>query len=132
MALLRSSCTEQDLIAVETNLCLLIDNAADASKNAPPDAQALSSAKRIVGAAKGVLETKTELAEIERVNVLVGFVRALEQEVRNEIRRQSQSAIDGISADIQRMWKTLHPDAEIEHVKLYLAEGADKAIDIRL
>lgn len=129
---LRSSCTEKDLEMIEDNVSELIASAALASKNAPPDAQSLSAAKRITEVAKAVLEAKDQEVVVEQANALIGFTTSLEQGVRDEIRLRSQAVIDEISADIQAMWKILHPEEAIEGVSLYLPEDVDKAIDIRL
>lgn len=129
---LRGSCGEQDLKAVEGNLLPLIAAAVSASKYAPPDAQALSTAKRTVEAGKAVIDGKDQAATVARTEALIGFVISLEQGAREEIRLLCETVIDEISADIQTMWATLHPGEAIEGVSLYLPEDADKAIDIRL
>ncbi len=129
---LRASCGEQDLKAIEGNLLPLIAAAASASKDAPPDAQALSTAKRTAEAGKAVIDGKDQAATVARTEALVGFVNSLEQGVRDEIRLRCQTVIDEISADIQAMWTTLHPGEAIEDVRLYLPNDADKAIDIHL
>jgi len=129
---LRASCGEEDLKAIEGKLLPLITAAASASKDAPPDAQALSTARRTIEAGKAVILAKDQSAAAARAEALVGFLNLLEQGVRDEIRMRSQMVIDEISTDIQAMWTILHPDEAIEEVRLYLPEDADKAIDIRL
>lgn len=129
---LRVSCGEEDLNALEGKLLPLIAAAAFCSKDAPPDAQALSTAKRTAEAGKAVISAKDQAAAVTRAEALVGFINSLEQGVREEIRLRSKTVIDEISADIQAMWTILHPGEAIEEVGLYLSEDADKAIDIRL
>lgn len=129
---LRASCREEDLKAIEGKLLPLIAAAASASKDAPPDAQALSIAKRTTEAGKAVIDGKDQAGVVARAEVLVRFINSLEQGLREEIRLRSETVIDEISAEIRTMWATLHPGEAIEGVSLYLPEGTDKAIDIRL
>jgi len=129
---LRASCGDENQTALEGKLLPLIAAAVSASKDAPPDAQALSTAKRTTEAGKDVIAAKDQAATAALAEALVGFINSLEQGVRKEIRLRSQTVIDEISADIQTMWATLHPGQAIENVGLYLSEDADKAIDIRL
>ena len=129
---LRASCGEEDLRAIEGKLLPLIAAAASASQNAPPGAQALSTAKRTTEAGKAVIDGKDQIDVVARAEALVGFLNSLEKGVREEIRLRSETVIAEISAEIQTMWATLHPGEAIEGVALYLPEGTDKAIDIRL
>jgi len=62
----------------------------------------------------------------------VGFIKALEQGIREEISLRSQEVIEEISSDIRVMWGILHPGEPIEEVNLRFPEDADKAIDIGL
>ena len=110
----------------------LIDAAASASKDAPPDAQQLSKDKQMVEAGKAVFAAIEQAGAAARAEALVSFITSLEQGIRDEIRLRSQIVIDQISAEIQAMWAILHPDEAIEDVRLYLPNGADKAIDIGL
>jgi hypothetical protein len=71
-------------------------------------------------------------ATAQRATTLIAFLNALEQGIREEIRLRSQQVIDEITADIQRMWKILHPGEPIEDVRLYVPPETDKAIDIGL
>jgi energy-coupling factor transporter ATP-binding protein EcfA2 len=129
---LRASCREEGLKAIEGKLLPLIAAAAAASEHAPPDAKALSTAKRTAEAARTVIVGKDQAVVVARAEALVGFINSLEQGVREQIRLRSQTVIDEISADVQTMWGTLHPGEAIEDVRLYLPDNADKAIDIRL
>jgi energy-coupling factor transporter ATP-binding protein EcfA2 len=129
---LRVSCNELDLKAVEDKLLPLIDAAASASKDAPPDAQQLSTDQQTAETGKAVIALKEQATAAERAETLVDFVRSLEQGIREEIRLSSRAVIDEISKDIQTMWAILHPGKAIEDVRIYLPEDADKAIDIGL
>jgi DNA repair exonuclease SbcCD ATPase subunit len=129
---LRASCDEEDLLALECKLLPLIDAAASASKDAPPDAQQLSTDKQIVEAGKAVIAATEQAGAAARAEALVSFITSLEQGIRKEIRLRSQLVIDEISAAIQAMWAILHPGEAIKGVRLYLPKDTDKAIDIGL
>jgi recombinational DNA repair ATPase RecF len=129
---LHASCGEEDLKAFEGKLLSLIDAAASASKDAPPEAQQLSTDKQMVEAGKAVIAATKQAGAAARAEALVSFVNSLEHGTREEIRLRSQKVIDEISSDIQAMWATLHPGEAIEGVCLYLPKDADKAIDIGL
>ena len=55
---------------------------------------------------------------------------SLENEIRGEIKRQSEKVMGEISGDIRGMWSILHPSKEIQEIELIVP--ADKAIDIGL
>lgn len=129
---LRQSFGDADLEAIESKLLPIVEAAARATKDAMPDVQQLLSDRRTAEAAKAVLGSVGLRDSMARAVALAGFIEALEAATRNEIRVRSQKIVDEISADVQTMWKILHPDAAIEHVRLYLAKDADKAIDIGL
>ena len=129
---LRTSCAENDLKAIESNLLPLIDAATSAAKDAPPDAQQLSTDNQTVEAGSAVIAATEQAAAAARVETLVSFINSLEQSVREEIKLRSQTVIGNISADIQAMWAILHPGEAIEGMRLYLPKHADKAIDIGL
>ena len=130
--LLHTSCAEGDLRAIETKLLPLIDAAALTAKDAPPDAQQLSTDKQTVQAAAKVIAATKQVTAVAQAENLVAFINTLEQNVREEIKLRSQAVISNISADIQSMWTTLHPGEPIEEVRLYLPKHADKAIEIGL
>jgi hypothetical protein len=129
---LRASCNEGDLIGLEDNLLAVVAAVADASRDVPPDARALSTAKRTTEAARGLLKANNQAVALQQADALIALINSLEQGARDEIRRRSQAVIDDISSDIQRMWEILHPGEAIEGVSLYLSGNIDKAIDIRL
>lgn len=128
----RVSFTEDDLKNIEDKLLPLINAAAAASKDAPPDAKQLSTDKQIVETGKAVINAKKLAAAVKRATALISFLNALEQGTREEIRLRSQNVIDEITADIQGMWAILHPGEPIENVRLYVPPDTDKAIDIGL
>lgn len=130
--ILRASCSENDLEALDRELVPLIGIATEEGKEAPPGAEQLSTDKRMVEAVEAVIEGETLAADVKRAGDLVSFINTLEQGVREEIRLRSQSVIDEISGDIQMMWATLHPGEAIEDVRLYVPEDTNKAIDIGL
>jgi recombinational DNA repair ATPase RecF len=128
---LRTSCGDTNLKAMEDRLLALIDAASSASKDAPSDAKQLSSDTRTVEAARDVIGAQDRAVAVQRAEALVAYIKSLEHETREEIRRRAIEVVNDISTDIQTMWAILYPERTIEHVGLCLPE-ADKAIDIRL
>jgi hypothetical protein len=129
---LRTVCGEPDLKDIESKLLPLINAAAAASADAPPEIQQLLDDKRVVEAADAAIRGNVESVRVARVEVLWRLATALEQATRQEIRTQSNAVIKEISDDIKQMWSILHPDEAIEDVHLYLPKDSDKAIDIGL
>ena len=128
---LRSSCSNEDLKAVEDKPVLLVATAAQDSKDAPPEVHELSTAKEKAETGKAVIAAEGQAAMAARVEALISFIESLEKGIREEIKLRSKKLIKEISADIQTMWATLHPGDAIKDVNLYLPD-ADKAIDIWL
>ncbi len=129
---LRTSCNEDDLNTIEGKLLPIVDAAASASKDSPPDVRQLWTDKEVVEAGKAVITARDQAAAAARAEVLVSFINSLEQGIREEIRLRSRTVIDEISKDVQKMWAVLHPGEAIENVRLYLPKHTDKAIDIGL
>lgn len=129
---LQHSCTEGELLDIEAHLLPVVAKAAAGSKDAPPAVQQLSSDARLIEVAGEVIAGRTLVAELARATALTAFLQALEAGIREEIRTRSQSVIDELSADIRTMWDILHPGESIEGVRLYIPDGADKAIDIEV
>lgn len=129
---LRTSCGEGILAEIEGKLVPLVDAAAAAATDAPPDAKELSADNQVIEAAKLTLLAAAEAEALARAEALVSFISSLEKVVREEIRLRSKKIIDEISDDIRSMWAILHPSEAIEDVHLYLPADVDKAIDIGL
>ena len=129
---LREACSEDDLKDIESKLLPIIEAAAFDSKDAPPDVQKLMADMKLLNVAISVFAAKDIKATRESDDALIALIELLEQEVRYEIRRRSQNIIDGISADIESMWATLHPGETIDNIRLVLPPDADKAIDVAL
>lgn len=127
---LRTKCTEEDLQEIEARLLPLIDAAA--SDVAPPDVQDLMKDNATAETAREIMQARGETDRIKRAEKLITLINSLEEGVRKEIRIRSNEVITEISADIKAMWSILHPQESIEDVRLYLPDGADKAIDIAL
>jgi DNA repair exonuclease SbcCD ATPase subunit len=128
---LRQSLTEDDLNTIEKNCLAIIESAAAASQEAPPDIKGLSAHGTAIETAQSVIEAKGLAEDIARIDGILAFINALEAAVREEIRERSEAVIKELSEDIGKMWKALHPGDPIEEVRLYLPED-DKAIDISL
>lgn len=128
---LRQSIDEEALAAIEKHWPAVIEAAANASKDAPPEISTLSSDKTSAEAARAAIKALATLKEVESLESLVAFVSAAEENVRDEIRLRSAAVITKISADIGLLWSALHPGEPIENVRLYLPDDP-KAIDIAL
>jgi len=129
---LRTACGETDLQQIEIKLLPLVDAAASASLNIPPDAQQLINDKGVVETARAAIQMNPEAVDVARAEALINLIRVLEQTTREEIRLRSNAVISEISENIKEMWSILHPGEAIENVHLYLPKDADKAIDIGL
>ena len=129
---LRESCNDENLSAIESNLLPIIETAKLHSIDAPPDVKDLTDDKKRASAAKEVFASQEFKRDITCAETLIAYLDFLEQEVRCEIRKQSQKVIDSISKDIQSMWTTLHPGERIDNVRLLTPQSVDKAIDVAL
>ena len=112
--LLRKTCTENDLLAIETKLLPLIAAAASATAESPPEAKQLVEDRKAVQSAGAALMVGTLEAQIDSKRTLIEFLKSLEQCVREEIKLRANSVIANISDDIKDMWKTLHPGEMIK------------------
>ena len=130
--LLRDTFDETNLEAVENNVLPIIVAAQEESRNAPPEVQKLNADSRQLDAAKGVFAAQELIQQIEANEALVALMYSLEECVRLEIRKQCQNIISNISKDVERMWSILHPDEEIDNVRLSIPSDVDKAIDVAL
>jgi len=124
--------TEDELQEIESKLLPVVAEATKASKKALPGVKDLSSEAHFLSAASDVVAVRSLAARLARAAEVVEFLKALENGIREEIRIRSQAVIDELSTRIQAMWAILHPGEAIEGVRLYIPEGADKAIDIEV
>ncbi len=129
---LRATCTEEDLKLIETSVLPLVDAAAEASADAPPEVQHLTTDKQTIEVAETVIDAQAQADAIAQAVSLIGFINALENGTREEIRERAHAVIGEITRDVQSMWSVLHPGEAIENVRLYLPDDSDKAIDIGL
>jgi hypothetical protein len=129
---LRTGCGETDLKEIESKLLPIVDAAALASVDAPPDLKRLLDDKGLVDLTELVLSTADKAENVQRVEALISVIASVEHATREEIRLRSEAVIAEISEDIKQMWSILHPGEAIENVRLYLPSDADKAIDISL
>jgi energy-coupling factor transporter ATP-binding protein EcfA2 len=128
---LRASCSEDDTRRIEEKLLALIDRAA-ARKSGSPELRDLLADKKTIENGGAILAGAPLRDQAIRAKALLAFLGALEDGVRAEIRLRSQTVIDSLSTDIQRMWGILHPGEAIADVRLCVPEDADKAIDVQL
>ena len=85
---LRESCSEEDLSAIESKLFPIIAIAERDSKDAPPDVQQLTADNSLLSVAKSVIVSRVLDNEITKIDALVTLINSLEQGVRSEIRKQ--------------------------------------------
>jgi transcription initiation factor IIE alpha subunit len=128
----RTSCSEDDVATLEGSLLPIVEAARTAAQDAPTEAEQLVTDRRLAETGKLVIGGVELDSDVARAEALVGYVKSLEQGVREEIRLRSKAVIEDISSDIRIMWGILHPGEPIEDVNLCVPEGADKAIDIAL
>ena len=104
---IRETCNDDDLTSIQSELLPVIAVAEIDSKDAPPEVQKLTADKNRASVAKIVIGAKDLKQEIADGKSLVALLRSLEQEVRSQIRQQSQRVINNISQDIESMWGDL-------------------------
>ncbi|CAN5340575.1 AAA family ATPase [soil metagenome] len=129
---LRDGCSEDDLVAVENSLRDVLALAASSAEAAPPDVRVLIAdlgKSKTLLAISGAAAIRARVAHSE---ALVQFLSALETQIRDEIRDQSEAIFKLISNDIMHYWAKLHPNALITGLRLYVPQDADKAIDIEI
>ena len=129
---LRETRSNDSLNVIGNKLFPIIDAADLDSKDAPGDVQKLTDDGKRVSAAKAVIASKDLKADIANSESLIAYLDCIEQEVRAEIRRQSEKVVGSISKEIESMWATLHPGEKIENVHLSVPQDVDKAIDVVL
>ena len=129
---LRTTCTNNDLTNLQQKALPLIEIAALASIDAPPEVQQLTTDKNAAQTARNIINAKKQKDVLERAATLISFLNVLEQGLRDEIKLRCQSVINEISEDIKTMWEILHPDKAIRGIQLYVPKDAEKAIDIGL
>ena len=123
---------EEQLGAIESKIIPAVVAAASAAAFLPTPASELARAKEKLIAARSLFAAEEAVAQSAKGEGLATEVKRREGEVREKIRVQSEAVIRAISADVQRMWRTLHPGEPIEDVRLKVTQDTDKAIDIAL
>jgi energy-coupling factor transporter ATP-binding protein EcfA2 len=129
---LRRDCTDESLDGLEAALSPVHAAAVSHSKGIAPDAEILSNKRKIVEAAKNVLDGIRATEMVERAEKLIEYLASVEQSIRDQLKTRACEVIEEISMDVQQMWSILHPDKLIADVALYMPPDVDKAIDIRL
>lgn len=121
-----------DLGELSVVLPPLIAHIEEAASTAPPEAQELVAALKLIEAVAAYPKIKRLNVHLRKIDNLIAFLVELESQVRDEIRLQTETVISGISVHIRRMWNRLHPAARIDGIRLYQPDDAAKAIDIEL
>jgi recombinational DNA repair ATPase RecF len=128
----QDSPSDSELVRIDEELSPLIAKAVEAAKQTPPDVQDLSRDGRLIELLAEIVGGRMLAAQLVRAASLKAFLQKFESGIREEIKNESQRVINELSTTIQSMWATLHPGEAIEGVRLYIPDGADKAIDIEL
>lgn len=128
----RGTIDPKDIPVLEKAAVHLVEAAADAARAAPPDAARLSADKELASTVANILRADLISSQLESARAVREFVVTAEQEVRAEIRTQAASVIGVISEDVRTIWSVLQPDRPITDIELYMPDGADKALDVRL
>ena len=130
--LLRQSCTDDDLRAIEGTILPIVAAAQLASRDSPPDIQKLNVDQDRAKLAHYVLRNGRLRKDVAAAETLLGWIVILEQLARLSIRQKAERLISDISHDVGSMWETLHPGKVIDKVRLSMPTGSDKAIDVAL
>ena len=129
---LRSRPDMIDLGELSELLPPVIDYIRLATAIAPPEAQDLLAASKLVDAVAAHPRIRQLRVRLKKVEDLAAFLNELESQVRDEIRLRTEGVISGISIHIQRMWNCLHPACRIEGIRLYQPAETARAIDVEL
>jgi energy-coupling factor transporter ATP-binding protein EcfA2 len=132
IAVLRLNPGKADLSRLSETLPQLITHVRNGTSTAPPEANDLLSASKLIDAVAAHPRIRQLRARLKKVDDLVAFLNELEVQVREEIRFRTEGVISGISDHIRRMWNMLHPFSHIDEVRLYQPADTAKAIDIEL
>jgi energy-coupling factor transporter ATP-binding protein EcfA2 len=118
--------------AVRNRLLPIMHAARLEAASPPPGTEELLTDSEAIQAADAALATANLEIQVSRLTAVTTHLETVESRLRMEIRERSDAVIADISADIQRMWGILHPNHEIEDVRLHHPDETDKAIDIEL
>ncbi|MCP9816372.1 AAA family ATPase [Synechococcus sp. GreenBA-s] len=128
----RESIDSKDIPVLEVAAVQLVEAAATASRAAPPDAARLSADKDIASTVRLILQAGALSANLAHARKVREYIETAELEVRAEIRTRASAVIDAISADVRTLWSVLQPERPITDIRLYMPDGTDKALDVRL
>ncbi len=129
---LRTTCGAADIAELKQKVEPLVARAVEDSKELPPEAQTLLRDLRDATALFDSFKADAQRAGIQRGDALIGLVKAMEKEVRQEMADRARQTFEAISSDIQKYWQILQPDEAVTKVRLIIPEGNDKAIDVAL
>lgn len=118
--------------SIRSRILPIIQAASSETANPPPGTEELLADSGMVRAAEAVLMTLRLEAEVAKHSTIINHLQAVEAKLRSDIRDKADAVIADISKDIQRMWAILHPNHEIENVRLHHPNETEKAIDIEL
>ncbi|MGH7486201.1 MAG: hypothetical protein ACREMY_11475, partial [bacterium] len=67
-----------------------------------------------------------------RIHAILDALLAVETALRAGIRERTAAIVADISGDVQDLWSTLHPSAQISDIQLWVPPDNEKAVDIAL
>jgi hypothetical protein len=124
--------TEEQLEGLREAIPKLVDLVKREIEKAPPSIKELIEDRELVQIGSTVPGILALQNYIKRIEVLTSALETGERLVRDEIKSRTESIIEEISVEVQRLWSKLHPNEPIEEVRLYIPGLADRAIDIAL
>jgi len=129
---LRLSASQHQIEVLGQAIPPVVERLAQCVQHAQPSVHELVNDQKMVLAASSHPVMKELRNVIGSIGELLAFLAQAEEQTRIEIKDSTEQVIANISGDMQRMWEILHPREPIDEVRLYQAEGVDKAIDIAL
>lgn len=129
---LRKSCSASQLDQMEENIGPLLRKAIADAVQSPPQVEALVDDQNQAKALSAWQSAVANNSKIKRIESLINLTKALESEVRFEIRDRAKSIFLSISDDIQTYWKILQPLDVISEIRLEVPTDNEKAIEVFL
>jgi energy-coupling factor transporter ATP-binding protein EcfA2 len=121
-----------DLAPLLANVPFLCSRVNEAAKRTAPSVDQLFREQNMIEAAAAIPELRALESRINKTEPLLSFLRQFESEIRKEVNGRTQTLVDELSANVQRIWAQFHPGEPIDEVKLCLGDDDDKAIDVGL
>jgi DNA-binding TFAR19-related protein (PDSD5 family) len=115
---------------VESATSTILQSVTAAVSTTPPSTQQLLDDLSVVSAASSLVDLNSKSKLLKAVSQFTKELETGEESIRHFVRSRVEDIVSQCSSEIQRLWKTLHPDEPIEDIRLTASE--DKAVDIEL